>query len=406
MSKVLQLALGILAAIGGFVDIGDLVFATQAGAKFGYALVWALAIGVLGIVVYAEMSGRVAAVARRPVFEIVRQRLGFGLGLTTLVGSLAFTLLTLAAELGGVALILQLLLDAGYPLLVIGAALVVGVSIWLLPFEWIERIFGFGGLLLIVYVVASLKLHPDWGDVGNGFVPHIKGSAVYLYFVVGLMAAALMPYEVYFYSSGAIEERWTDKDVKLNRINAILGFGVGGMLALAIIAASTETFFGTGVEPEFIGTTALAAQIPLGEAGLLLAAGGILFAVAGAAIDTTFAAAYSLAQFCGWEWGKYKTPKGAPRFTLAWMALLLLGFVIVESGVDPLQLTEYAVVLSVVALPLTYVPILLMGRDRLFMGDYANGRLSSALGWIYLVVITIIAIAAIPLLIATNAGGG
>ncbi|MFL5839876.1 MAG: NRAMP family divalent metal transporter [Thermoleophilaceae bacterium] len=406
MSKVLQLALGILAAIGGFVDIGDLVFATQAGAKFGYGLLWALAIGVLGIVVYAEMSGRVAAVARRPVFDIVRQRLGFGLGLTTLVGSLAFTLLTLAAELGGVALILQLLLDAGYPLLVIGAALIVGVSIWLLPFEWIERIFGFGGLLLIVYVVASLKLHPDWGDVGNGFVPHIKGSAVYLYFVVGLMAAALMPYEVYFYSSGAVEERWTEKDVKLNRINAILGFGVGGMLALAIIAASAETFFGTGVEPEFIGTTALAAQIPLGEAGLLLAAGGILFAVAGAAIDTTFAAAYSLAQFCGWEWGKYKTPKGAPRFTLAWMAFLLLGFVIVESGVDPLQLTEYAVVLSVVALPLTYVPILLMGRDRLFMGDYANGRLSSALGWIYLVVITIIAVAAIPLLIATNAGGG
>ena len=51
--KIFQVALGILAAIGGFVDIGDLVFNTSAGALFGYQLLWAVVAGVIGIVVYA-----------------------------------------------------------------------------------------------------------------------------------------------------------------------------------------------------------------------------------------------------------------------------------------------------------------------------------------------------------------
>ena len=66
MRSVFQVALGILAAIGGFVDIGDLVFNVQAGAAFGYSLLWVVAIGVVGIIVYSEMCGRVAAVAGRP----------------------------------------------------------------------------------------------------------------------------------------------------------------------------------------------------------------------------------------------------------------------------------------------------------------------------------------------------
>ncbi len=79
---------------------------------------------------------------------------------------------------------------------------------------------------------------------------------------------------------------------------------------------------------------------------------------------------------------------------------------IVSTGVDPIQLTEYSVVLSVVILPLTYLPVLLVARDRSFMGEHANGRVASFFGWVYLAVICVVALAAIPLLIATNAGGG
>ena len=108
MKKVFAIALGILAAIGGFVDIGDIVFNVAAGATFGYQLLWAVVVGVGGIITYAEMCGRVAAVSEKAVFDVVRERLGFSAGLVTLVAAQLVNLLTLAAEIGGIALALQL----------------------------------------------------------------------------------------------------------------------------------------------------------------------------------------------------------------------------------------------------------------------------------------------------------
>lgn len=87
LKKLFQVALGIIAAIGGFVDIGELVFNTQAGADFRFQLLWAVPVGVLGIVVFAEMTGRVAAVSGRPVFDVVRMRMGLNVGLVTLMAS-------------------------------------------------------------------------------------------------------------------------------------------------------------------------------------------------------------------------------------------------------------------------------------------------------------------------------
>lgn len=85
MKKITQIALGIVAAIGGYVDIGDLVFNVQAGARFGYQLLWAVPLGVVGIVVFAEMSGRVAAIHRKANFELVRERFSSRLALATLI---------------------------------------------------------------------------------------------------------------------------------------------------------------------------------------------------------------------------------------------------------------------------------------------------------------------------------
>ncbi len=408
MKKLFAVALGILAAIGGFVDIGDLVFNTQAGAEFGFQLIWAVIVGVVGIVVFAEMCGRVAAVTGRPVMDVVRQRLGFGAGITTLVGSVLLSVLTLAAEVGGLALVMELFFDAPYASMILVSVLFLGVIAWVLPFEWIERIFGYMGLCLLVYLVAAIDLSPDWGAVSEGLVPTAPGSSLplYAYFAVGLIAAALMPYEVYFYSSGGVEERWSVKDLGLNRLNAVVGFGLGGLLSISLMIVAAMVWQPLGVQPDMIGTVALGAGVPLGEIGLVLALIGIAFAVSGAAIDTAFSAAYNVAQFFGWEWGKYRERITAPRFNAAWLIALAMAFVIVSTGVDPIQLTEYSVVFSAVVLPLTYFPVLLVARDRTFMGEHANGWVASFFGWLYMGVILVIAFAAIPLLVATNAGGG
>ena len=125
----LELTLGIMTAVGGFVDISELVFAAKAGSTFGYALLWVFALATVGIIVFSEMSGRVAAVAKQPVFNLMRHRLGLKLGLVTLAASLIANLITCAAELGGVALILNYLTGSPYMLMAILMTVVMIVSI-------------------------------------------------------------------------------------------------------------------------------------------------------------------------------------------------------------------------------------------------------------------------------------
>ena len=410
MKGIFKIALGILAAIGGFVDIGDIVFNTTAGALFGYELLWVVVVGVVGIIVYSEMCGRVAAVSERAVFDAVRERLGFSIGLLALVGAELVSFLTLSAEIGGIAIVLELLSALSYKALLVLAVAALAIVLWTMPFEWIERVFGYLGLCLLVFVVAAIKLHPDWGDVARGIVPGVDtagaGGWVWLYFVVGLLGAAMTPYEVYFYSSGAVEERWTEKDLGVNRANAIVGYGLGGLLSFALMITAAALFLPHGITPDTLGTTALGVEVPLGTIGLILALVGMLFAVGGAAIDTAFAGAYNLAQYFGWEWGKYRHNAGAPRFTLTWLVLLVLAFCLVVTGVDPILVTELSVIFSAVALPLTYLPILLVANDRAYMGDHVNGRVANVFGVFYLVVIVAISIAAVPLLLLSHMGQG
>ncbi|MDX6610573.1 MAG: manganese transport protein [Solirubrobacterales bacterium] len=406
MKAILKIALGIIAALGGFLDIGDLVFNTQAGALYRYDLLWAVVLGTLGIAIYAEMSGRVAAVTQRPVFDTIRMRMGFGMGLVALIASTFVNVLTVAAELGGLAIILTLLFDATFSLFVVLATIGLVVVVALLPFGGIERLFGYCGLLMLVFVATAIHQGPNWGDVAHGFVPSLSGSTLYLYFVVGVFSAALMPYEVHFYSSGAIEEGWDESSLKENRLNAIVGYALGGLLACTLVVVSGYLFHPLEVDPNDLGTVALPSQGAYGETGLLLALGGMMFCVGGAAVDSSFSASYNLAQFLGWEWGRNRGPKKAPRFTASWLLFLFLAMLVVLSGINPVEITEYAVVFSVVALPLTYLPILLIAGDRSFMGKHANGRVSRILGWLYFAVIVVLAVSAVPLLLATNGGGG
>ena len=407
MKKVFSVALGIIAAIGGFVDIGDIVFNVAAGATFGYQLLWAVVVGVGGIITYAEMCGRVAAVSEKAVFDVVRERLGFSVGLVTLVAGQFVNLLTLAAEIGGVALTLQLLSGLSYRLLLVLAVSALFVVLWAMPFSWIERVFGYGGLCLLVFVVAAIKLHPDWGSVAHGFVPSTGtgDGVVYAYYVVGLVGAAMIPYEVYFYSSGAVEERWTPKDLGINRANVLIGYSLGGLLSFALMISAGALLLPRGIQPDLLGTVSLVAASPIGQLGLILALVGTLFAVSGAAIDRRSGRLQRRAVLRVGV-GQVPAQLGAPRFTIAWIVMLVLGFLIVVTGVDPILVTEFSVVFAVVALPLTYLPILLVANDRAYMGRNANGVLANVFGGLFLVIILRDRSRGDPLLIASDMGQG
>jgi manganese transport protein len=281
-----------------------------------------------------------------------------------------------------------------------------------LPFKWIERTYGLLGLFMVVFLVALIAIHPPWGKVAGGLVPHIpnglttKELLIFGYFAVAIVSAVMFPYEAYFYSSGGIEEEWGPKDLPMNKITCTLGFGLGSLLSLSILASSAQLFTPANVDPQILGSSALEAAIPFGWIGLLIALLGMLFAISGAAIETCMANAYGIAQFFGWEWGRHRKPWEAPRFTVAWVTLFVLALLIILTGIDPMQLVEYAVLFSILVLPLTYLPLLLLAGDKSYMREYANGRAGKILGWFYFVLITIAAVGALPLYFLTSGGQG
>jgi manganese transport protein len=408
MKKVFAVALGILTAIGGFVDIGDLVTNALVGSRFGMSLSWVVVVGVLGICVFAEMSGRVAAVSGRATFDLIRERLGPRVGLANLLASMGVTLLTFIAEIGGVALALELATSVNEFLWVpiVGAA--VWLVLWRVKFSLVENVFGLMGLALIVFAVAVWQLGPDWQDLWDQArspkPPTTENLGTYAYYAVALFGAAMTPYEVFFFSSGGVEEHWTASSLRTMRSNVFIGFPLGGILSLAIAATTTIVFLPVSVQVDTLAQVGLPVAVALGKVGLSIALLGFFAATFGAACETGLSVGYSLAQYFGWQWGKFVRPRQAARFHLVLLLSTIAAVAVLLTTIDPIKVTEYSVVFSAVALPLTYFPILVVANDPDYMGAHVNGRVANTLGSIYLVLVLIASLAAIPLMLATKAG--
>jgi len=408
VKKIFAVALGILTAIGGFVDIGDLVTNAQVGARFGLSLGWIVVLGVIGICVFAEMSGRVAAVSGRATFDLVRERLGPRVGLVNLLGSMAVTLLTFIAEIGGVALAIQLISSVSHVLIVPVVALVVWLILWRGRFSVMENVLGLLGLALIVFIVTLWQLGPDWGSLADQLLtvdkPGDEHWSTWMYYAVALFGAATTPYEVFFFSSGGVEERWTVKDIGTMRANVFVGFPLGGLLSLAIAGSTAVVFGPLDASVETLGQVGLPVAVALGKIGLAVAILGFVAATLGAACETGLSVGYSVAQYFGWQWGKYVKTDVAARFQLVLAAVTVLATGVLLTKVDPIMVTEVSVVFSAVALPLTYFPILVIANDPSYMGTKTNSRFSNTLASLYLVIIVVAAVAAIPLMLATKGG--
>jgi manganese transport protein len=408
VKRVLQLGLGIVTAIGGFVDIGNLVTSGITGARFGASLTWAIVIGTIGMTVYAEMAGRVSAVGGRAVFHAVRERLGVRTALVNLGASGLLNLLTLAAELGGVALVLQLVTGVNYLIWVPLVAAAMWLVIWRVPFSWLENGFGILGLALIVFVIALFKLPLPWHDVwhqaSHPAVPHGEGHPTYFFYAVSLFGACMVPYQVMFFSSGGREEKWTEDSITDMRMNALIGFPLGGMLSVAIMVAAIPVLGPRQIDVTHLGQVALPAAQALGVTGLLLAMVGFFAATFAAGAECALSTGYIAAQYFGWNWGKMHRPAQAPRFHLVCLAALVAAGAFILTTVDPVAVTIVAVVLGAAAVPLTYFPVLIVANDRDYMGDRVNRGLSNTLGVVFLLIMLVTSLVTLPLMFITKAG--
>jgi manganese transport protein len=406
--RMFEIFLGVLTAFGGFVDMGDLVANAETGARFGMNLAWVVVVGVIGIVIYAEMAGRVAAISGRPVFDIVRERMGARASLVNLLASFLINLLTLTAEIAGIAVVIQLATGVTYLLWVPLGAVAVWLVIWRVRFSLMEKVFGLTGLLLVVIAVAVWKLGPDWADLAGAAaspsIPSTEGLATYAFFAIALLGAAMTPYEVFFFSSGAVEDGWTPSDLNVNRANVYLGFPLGGILSLAIMASTAIVLRPRGITADTLGHVAMPVGLTMGKIGIAILLIGMFAAIFSAALETSLSAGYTVSQFLGWQWGKYVRPREAARFHTVVIGAIVVAVGLALTTIDPVKVTEYSIVLSAAALPLTYFPILIVANDPTYVGDKTNSKPLNLIAFVYLILLFVVSLATIPLMIITKVG--
>jgi Mn2+/Fe2+ NRAMP family transporter len=412
MKRVVGLFLGILTAFGGFIDIGDLVADAQVGARFGLSLAFVTMVAVIIIMCFAEMSARIAMATRRATFDVVRERLGPKAGLADLLASFTVTAVLVMAELSGVALALELATSVNHLLFVPVLAVVAFLVVWKLPFEPLETLFGVLGLATVVWLVAITHLSPDWGSMLHGVthpsLPVGEGLPTMLFFAISLLGAQATPYETFFFSSGAVEQGWTPKKSMPDmRANVLIGFPLGGLLAIAIQAASLLVLAPRGISVHHLTESVSPVAYSMGKVGLAIAILAVFAVTFGATMETLMSTGYITAQYFGWSWGISGRKVRSSRFNALMIAVLVGAVLLALTTIDPIKVTIYAVVLSAVTLPVTFLPLLIVGNDRRVMGaKLVNGKLANTVGSLSMLVVIPAALLAIPLLVATKAGLG
>ncbi|MFL5522579.1 MAG: NRAMP family divalent metal transporter [Gemmatimonadaceae bacterium] len=399
MKKILQLALGIITSVGGFLEVGSVTTAAQSGALFGYRLLWAILLGTLCLIFLVEMSGRLAAVSKHTVVDAMRERFGFPFFFIVLVGIVLVAFMVLVAELGGIGFGIQILTGVGFPWWAVPVSLVVWLLMWKGTFSLIENGASLLGLVTLSFLVSALKLHPDWSGVTSALLPSMPGSdkAKYGFLAVSILGASISPYLMYFYSSGAIEDEWDSSYIPINRFIAGFGMIFGGVLSMAVLVVAALALQPKGIQVDTFPQAALMMTTALPRWGFYLFAFSMIFACFGAALEVSLAIAYFFSQGFGWSWSEDLEPSKDSRFAFVYTVIVLLAAIPLVFGIDPIKVTMMSMALTSFTLPLAIVPFLLLMNDPIYLGKYRNGWISNSVVSIVVVISFVLALISIPL---------
>jgi Mn2+/Fe2+ NRAMP family transporter len=399
VKRWLGVALGIVTSIGGFLEIGSIATAAQGGAEYRYQLAWAIVLGTVCIALLIEMSGRFAAASKRTIADAMRERFGIHFFMVPLTLVFFISLLVLAAEIGGVAIAIEFITGIHYPVWALPVFLLAWALLWYGTFSIIENGISLLGLIAIAFVVAAVRLGPNWHALAAGLVPSLpsKQPAHYWFIAVSILGASVSPYLFYFYSSGAIEEKWNETNLGPNRVIAAIGMGFGGFLSVAVLVVAALVYAPRGIKVEKYEQLPLLLSSPWGRAGLLIFAGSLFITCFGATAEIALALAYKIAQGFGWNWGEDLEPSDDARFSLTYTLILLASAILVLVGIDPLQLTNLSMALTAASLPVAIVPFLVLMNDRNYLGEHTNGWFGNVAILVISVLAGVVALVSIPL---------
>jgi Mn2+/Fe2+ NRAMP family transporter len=397
--KWFEIALGVVTSIGGFLEVGSIATAAQAGAKFGAQLIWPIVLGTICLIFLIEMAGRLAAVSHHPLPSAVRERFGWNFAIIPLLAATIVDYLVLSSEIGGCCIAIQLLTGISRRWWALPVALIAWGLLWKGTFGVIEYGVSTLGLITVVFIVAAFKSHPPVHDVLHGLIPTLAhhSRANYWFLVVSILGATISPYLFNFYSSGAVEDEWGQENLAPNRVIATLGMSFGGVISVAVLVAAAGVLMPRGIPVNQYEQIANVTAIPLGKWGFYLFAAGLFIACLGASLELSLDSAYVYAQTFGWNWGENQKPRDAARFASVYTVMILLASLPTLLGADPMKLTMFSMAVTALVLPLVVLPFLVLMNDDRYVKDHRNGRIGNFIVFFVIVMASIVALVAIPL---------
>jgi Mn2+/Fe2+ NRAMP family transporter len=376
---------GLIAANAGN-DAGAVVTWSSIGARYGYALLWALVLITVALAVVQEMCARIGAATGQGLSDLIRERFGVrgaAFAMTTLL--VANALLTIS-EFAGVAAAGELFSIPRFITVPLAA-----VGIWLVitrgSYAHVEKIFLAMGLAFLAYPIAAVLAHPDWGDVlYHSVVPTVEPTSTYLLLLVGAVGTTIAPFMQFFLQSSVAEKGVTMEDYAHERLETYVGTVFAAVVVASIVIATGATVYaasgGRGVAIESAVQAAQALHPFLGDAAPALFGVGLLGASLLAAAVVPIATAYAVTEAFGFERGVSRSFREAPVFNGLVSGMIALGAVVaLIPGLPLIQLIIAAQIVNGVLLPILLVFILRLVNDRRVMGNHVNSRAQNAIAW-------------------------
>jgi NRAMP (natural resistance-associated macrophage protein)-like metal ion transporter len=371
---------------------------SQAGAGFGYAMLWTAFLTFPLMVGIQMVSARIGRVTGHGLAANIRLHYSPML-LYTLVGLLLIAnTINIAADIGAMAAALKLLIGGPAQWYAIAFAMISLVLQIFIPFPRYAPILKILTLSLFAYVATVFAVNVPWREVFyRTIMPPISFKADYVMAVVAVFGTTISPYLFFWQASQEVEElQATAGEVPLKeapekaqshlqriKIDTYIGMGFSNLIAFFIILTAAVTLHLHGITD--IQTSAQAAEAlrPLaGEFAFLLFTAGIIGTGLLAVPVLAGSAAYAIAESFNWRIGLGRKLLEARGFYMILIIATLLGVALNFTPIDPIKALFWSAVINgVIAVPIMVVIMLMVARSDV-MGQFMISRRLRITGWL------------------------
>ena len=388
-------------------DAGGIATYSQAGAAFGYALLWTLIPITAALILVQEMCARMGVVTGKGLSDLIRERFGVKTTFWVMTALVLANLGNTVAEFAGVAQSLEIFGISRYLSVPLAAAVV-----WVLVVKGsakiVERIFLVACTFYVAYLISGFLAKPDWGEVWTGtLTPTLKMNGPQLTMVVTLVGTTIAPWMQFYLQSAVVEKRISIEDYKLSRLDVIVGCFVTDIVAFFIVLACGATIYKVGGHIDDAKDAAIALGPLAGKYASALFAFGLFNASLFAASILPLSTAFFVCEAFGWESGVDKKREQAPQFYALYLALIVVGAgIVLVPGLPLQQIMLLSQTANGVLLPFILVFMLLLAGDEKLMGVHKNGRVMTWVAWGTTILLVLLTVAMLVFTVRDGVGMG